>query len=799
MSYDLDQIIGRMSLHEKVMLVTGANSWKTQSYEHLGIPSIRMSDGSSGVRFQKDSDVSKEVSFYEAISGRFDSEEALENTHEATCFPSASTVSCSWNTKLVYSIGEAIAKECRHLGIHLLLGPGMNIRRHPLTARNFEYYSEDPYLTGELAAAMVNGVQDNGVGTSPKHFACHNSDTMRTRVDVIVEERALREIYLAGFERVVRKASPSTIMSAYNKINGVQTSEDPYLLNRILREEWGFGGAVISDWGAVKDVTAASKAGLDLQMPLSLSSSAYLENAVRTGKLDEKWLDRRVKNVLRLVFSLTESYSPLAEIDYAEHHRLARRAAEESIVLLKNDEGLLPLRTGKIKKLAVVGRLAEEPLYQGTGCAIVNAREVDIPLDHLRRLCEGKTAGEVGDGGSHSGGNGSMELRYAPGYLAGGQSDAALLDEAVRLAREADAVLVFAGAYLPEESDDYNRKDMNIEPGHQDLIEAVCAANPNSVLILANGESVEMPWADRARAVVGAGFSGEGMGEALANVLFGIVNPSGKLSATVPEKLSDTPAFLSFPGNLTELHYSEGIYVGYRYYDKKEIAPRYPFGFGLSYTRFEYGNLTLSESKLDLPGTLTVSVDITNAGEVFGKEIVQLYIAQPRSKLPRPPQELKGFAKVALQPGETKTVRFELEERDFACYDPEFGRWIAEGSGYEIRIGASSRDIRLASSVEVSGAFRAVSKLRTDSGFPELFESQTAKRIFYQFLIENGLIEPEQADERLDELLKWAFWGIQSFMDMNSAGVITYEKMSEVVDRINAALEAEQSDRASFV
>ncbi|WP_019910536.1 glycoside hydrolase family 3 C-terminal domain-containing protein [Paenibacillus sp. HW567] len=769
---DIDKLISQMTLHEKVMLCTGDNMWKTKAYEHLGIPSILMSDGSSGVRFQKNSDVSGDISFYESISGSFDSAEAVANTHEATCFPSNSTVSCSWNPELVYEIGQAIARECRRLGIHLLLGPGMNIRRHPLTARNFEYYSEDPCLTGEIAAAMVKGVQDGGVGASPKHFACHNSDTKRTRVNVTVEERALREIYLAGFERVVRKARPATIMSAYNKINGVQTSEDPELLNGILRGEWGFDGVVVSDWGAVKDAAAATRAGLDLQMPLSLSSSAYLENAVRNGELDEELIDLRVKNIVQLIFRLTENYEPLAEVDFTEHHRLARAAAAESIVLLKNEQGVLPLAPGKAKKLAVVGRLAAEPLYQGTGCAIVNAKEVDIPLEHIRKLCpEG------------------MEVRYAPGYHADGSTDAALLEEADLLAREADVVLVFAGAFLPEESDDYNRKDMDIEPGHEQLIAAICAANPNTVLILANGESVMMPWADQAKAVLETWFSGEGMGEALATILFGHVNPSGKLSATIPEKLSDTPAFLSFPGNLTELHYSEGIYVGYRYYDMKGIAPRYPFGHGLSYTQFAYSNLTLSEPEVHLPSVLKLTVDITNTGEVYGKEVVQLYLAQPHSKLPRPPQELKGFAKVALHPGETKSVEFLLEERDFACYNPECGEWSAASGSYTFRVGASSRDIRLTAEVQVSNPAEPVAKFRTDSGFPELLQNETARQIFYQFMIENGLVTPEQVDNKLDELLAGSFWGILSFMDMHSAGVITYEKMNDVIQRINALLE----------
>ncbi|MBT2290164.1 glycoside hydrolase family 3 C-terminal domain-containing protein [Paenibacillus albidus] len=771
MKINISGLVARMTLHEKVMLCTGENSWRTQAFEPLDIPSILMSDGSSGVRFQKDSDVTIPQSFYESISGRFDSEEAISHTHEATCFPSASTVACSWDTDLLQKIGEALGEECRHLGINLLLGPGMNIRRHPLTARNFEYYSEDPYLTGEMASALVMGVQSKGIGTSLKHFACHNSDTRRTRVNAIVDERALREIYLAAFERVIRKAKPTTVMSAYNKINGASASEDPFLLNQILREEWGFEGAVISDWGAVKNVVEATKAGLDLQMPLSLSSSLYLENAVKNGELPEEMLDRRVTRILELVFKLTESVVPTMEVDFARHHQLAQYAAESSIVLLKNERQLLPLTRDKVRKIAVIGRLATEPLYQGTGCAVVNAQQVDIPLDCLRNLCEGK-----------------IEVVYAPGYDMDGVAIPELLREAAQLAEEADAILVFAGANLPQESDDYNRKHMNIEPGHRQLIEEVCALNHDSVLILANGESLAMPWVDRAAAVLETWFGGEGMGEALAKIVLGHVNPSGKLPATIPIKLSHTPAYLTFQGNQPDMYYNEGIYAGYRYYDKKEIAPRFPFGHGLSYTRFTYSNLKLSTNTLTLPGNLKVFVDITNSGERYGKEIVQLYLSQPISRLPRPPKELKGFTKVGLNPGETRTVEFILEERDFSYYNPEFGEWVADSAEFIVRIGASSRKIRLSATVKVDNPRKYYSVIRTDSGFTELFENEAAKEIFYRFMVENGLIEENQVNEELDQLLLWSFWGLQSFMDMNSKGIITYEKMNEVVAKMNAAL-----------
>lgn len=770
---NIEDIIKKMTLHEKVMFCTGKNSWRTLDLPHLGVPSVLMSDGTSGVRFQMGSDDPKPSTFYDTLSGRFDDEKALNNTCEATAFPSGSAIACSWNKDLIRQVGRAIAAECRGIGIQLLLGPGINIRRHPLTARNFEYYSEDPCLAGDMAAAMVEGVQSLGVGTCMKHFACHNSDTRRTRVNVKAEERALREIYLAPYERVVKKADPTSVMSAYNKINGQECSGDNRYVRDILKKEWGFDGCVICDWGAVKDSVEASKGGIDLQMPLSPASSKYLEEAVQDGRLDEALLDERVRNILKLVQRLSES-APAdsnTEADFDRHHKLAREAASESMVLLKNDR-ILPIRPGFAKKLAVAGLLAEQPLYQGTGCAIVRAKEVDIPLTAIKRYAD-----EM-----------DMEVTYVPGYGADGTIDPDQLKKAELAAREADLVLVFAGSFLPEEDDDYNRKNMAIQEGHEALIHAVSGANENTVVILSNGDVCEMPWEAEVKGLLDVWYSGEGMGQAVADILFGESNPSGRLSATIPFRLSDTPAYLEFPGNTFDLTYNEGIYVGYRYYDKKDVTPRYPFGYGLSYTNFHYSGLKAGDD-YRVPGTYRVSVDITNRGAYGGKEVAQLYISQAAPGLPRPVRELKAFEKVYLDPGETKTVTFDLTERDFAYYDPESAGWVVDSDTFMIEIGASSRDIRESHKVQVYNEKKPVRRLRKDCGFAELLSTEQGREIFYNFLIERKLLTRDQINPETEKSFLWAFWPVRCFLDMGAGEMITYEMIDELIDRINQALE----------
>lgn len=767
----IETLIKELTLDEKISLCTGKNFWQTQNIDRLGIPSVTMSDGTNGVRFQKGSACEKRLPFRELIRGSFDTEEAIANTYPATCYPTGSAISCSWNRELIHQVGGAIARECRQLGIDLLLGPGINTRRYPLTARNYEYYSEDPCLAGDMAAAIIDGIQNEGVGTSLKHFACHNSDSYRTRVDVKVDQQALREIYLACFERAIKKSNPLTVMSAYNKINGEEASGNSPLVRDILKREWGYEGSVICDWGGIKNAIEATKGEIDLQMPHCASSVVRLKQAVESGEIGEDLLNQRVRRVLNLVYHLQEMKQPAVDIDWVKHHALAAQAAAESAVLLKNEDHILPLDPSGLKKLAVVGRLAKDPVFQGSGCAIVHAREVDIPLTCIEAECKNQ-----------------VEVHYAPGYNEYDQTTEASLKEAVLLASTADVVLVFAGNRCPEESDDYNRKDIRIEEGHQMLLEAVSAANPNVIVILASGEVLEMPWIHQVKGVLELWYGGEAAGKAVTELIFGHRNPSGKLSATIPMKLQDCPSYLGFTDHVFEIDYSEGIYVGYRYFDKKELAPRFPFGYGLSYTEFAYDNLRLSHTCVEAPEAVagvTVSADITNTGSRAGQEIVQLYIGQTHPRCPRPVRELKGFEKIRLAPGETKTVMFNLTRRDLAYYDVAAHAFVVDADSFAVEIGASSRDIRLRDTLQVMTTDRPREKLRLDCGFAELFENEEDQAAFDRFLESAGVVEPGEADEQMHDRMTNSFWAVSSYLDMNAGADVTWEMIEAFIHQRN--------------
>lgn len=762
----IEEIISKMTLHQKVLLCTGKNSWRTRDYEELSIPSILMSDGTSGVRFQIGSDQPEEMSFYDSLGGSFDNEEAMSRTYRATCFPSGSAIASSWDTELIKKVGEKLAGECKELGINMLLGPGMNIHRHPLTARNFEYYSEDPVVTGEMAAAIVSSVQSQGVGTCMKHFACHNSDSRRTRVNVTVSERALREIYLAGYERVVKKAHPVSLMSAYNKINGEEVSGNNRITRDILKGEWGFDGAIVCDWGAVKDPVEASKGRIDLQMPLSKSSAAYLEAAVENGQLDEALIDERAARILKLVYQLKEWEADWKEIKYEESHWLAVEAASESMVLVKNENHSLPLNPYKGEKIAVIGHLAKKPTYQGTGCAAVHARQVDIPYDALLPYMK------------------ECEVTFAEGYLADGSTTEELIQKAVKAAKESDQVILFVGSFLPGEDDDYNRKDIRLPEGMVQVIESVSAVNKNCVVVLSSGEVCEMPWRHQVPAVLLTWFSGEGMGSAIADILFGKVSPSGRLANTVPERLQDTPAYLSFDGNIYEIPYAEDIYVGYRYYEKKGIKPAYPFGYGLSYTSFTYDHLNVEEEDQQT----IVTVDVTNTGDMAAKHVVELFIEpKMKTRLPRPVRELKAFKKIFLEPGEKKQVQFYLERRDFAYYDPKAKDWVVENGDYAIEICHDCMNVALSATLTKSGEKYPV-PLNYDCGFYEMFQYPEVRAMFYEFLVEQGLVTKDQVDEKLEKGIVWSFWAVRSFLDMNSDGLISFEAYNDFIDKANEVI-----------
>ncbi|SIT05091.1 glycoside hydrolase family 3 C-terminal domain-containing protein [Alicyclobacillus vulcanalis] len=656
-------LVSQLTLEEKASLCSGLNFWQTQPIERLGIPALCLTDGPHGVRLQRQG------------GGVFDSE-------PATCFPTSAALASTWNPALVERVGEALGDECRSLGVHVLLGPGANIKRSPLCGRNFEYFSEDPLLSGQMAAAHIRGVQSRGVGTSLKHFAANNQEYRRLTTDARVDERALREIYLASFEGAVQGGRPWTVMCAYNRLNGTYCSEHPWLLTEVLRRQWGFDGIVVSDWGAVNDRVRALAAGLDLEMPGGpYAQDADIVRAVREGRLDEAQLDETVTRLLELV---DRAYRPRADepIDVEGHHRLAREVAGEAMVLLKNDGSVLPVAPGS--RVAVIGAFAEHPRYQGGGSSHVTPTRLDIPLHELKRAF------------------GEESVTYAPGYaLDDDEPRADLIEEAARIAAEADAAIVFAG--LPEswESEGYDRPHMRMPDAHVQLIEAIAARQPNVIVVLSNGAPVEMPWISKVPAVIEAYLAGQAFGGAIADVLSGAVNPSGKLAETFPIRLEHNPSHPFFPGEGDRVEYREGVFVGYRYYDTKEMDVLFPFGHGLSYTTFTYENLRASTGRMRDDEVLVVQVDVRNTGPRFGKEVVQLYVEPGSPRTIRPRRELRAFAKVALHPGEVQTVEFQLGKRAFSHYDEEAQDFVVESGPYLIRVGASSRDLRLEARVEV--------------------------------------------------------------------------------------------------
>ncbi|NOK59291.1 MAG: Periplasmic beta-glucosidase [Chloroflexi bacterium AL-W] len=674
---DIDQLVEAMTLEEKATLCTGSAFWVTAAIERLDISAIVLSDGPHGVR--RSTDVN----------------EMMAEHFPATCFPTASALAATWNTALLHEIGQTLGEEAIALNVDVLLGPGVNMKRSPRCGRNFEYFAEDPFIAGEMGAALAEGVQSKGVGTSLKHFAANNQETRRFTINAIVDERTLHEIYLPAFETVVKRAKPWTVMCAYNRLNGPYCSEHHELLVDILKQAWGFEGVVVSDWGAVHDRVAALRGGLDLEMPGPKARRVQsVIEAVQRNELDEAVLDESVRRILRIVKQATATPKG-GTFDVAKHHALARRAAGEAIVLLKND-GVLPLQ--QPSKIAVIGRSAKQPQYQGGGSSHITATRVDIPFDELQ-----KQAGDA-------------TLSYSEGYPAGAEFDQKLIDEAVAAAQAVDVALLYVALPGNIESEGYDRNDIALTEQQIALIKAVCTAQPQTVVILNSGSVMAMSaWIDGAGAVLQAWFMGQAGGGAIADVLFGAVNPSGKLTETFPLRLADTPSHINFPGNPREVHYGEGIFIGYRYYETKDIPVLFPFGHGLSYTTFDYSNLQTSATLFDDVDGLTISVDVTNTGTVAGQEIVQCYVRDVESGLMRPDKELKGFAKVALDPGETKTVTMKLDFRAFAYYHPLYKQWITEDGEFEILVGASSADIRLQTTVSLRSTVMLPSLLNRES------------------------------------------------------------------------------------
>ena len=653
-------IINSLDLEQKCALLSGGTVFTTRALPGKGIPAITLSDGPNGVRKQ---------------AGAAD-HLGLNPSVPATCFPTSATVANSWDPELGEAVGAAMGEEAAAQGVSVLLGPGLNIKRSPLCGRNFEYFSEDPYLAGKMAAAYVRGIQKNGIAACPKHFAVNSQELRRMASDSIVDERTLREIYLTGFEMVVKEAQPKTIMSAYNLVNGTYANENAHLLMDILRRDWGFDGAVVTDWGGSNDHALGVKNGSTLEMPAPGGDAVReLMKAVQTGKITEADVDARLEELLELVFTTKAAVDAApGKFDADAHHALARRAAAQSIVLLKNETGLLPLAKGE--KVAVIGDFAQTPRYQGAGSSAVNSIKVDSFLDCLAE-------------------SGLNSVGYAKGFDREGKPDEALKAEAVVLAKNANVVLLCMGLDEIKESEGIDRADMKLAENQLELLVAVAAANPNVVVLLSAGSSLESAWVKDCKALVYGCLGGQAGAGALVEVLTGAQNPCGKLAETWARSYADTPAKENFGGDGPTVEYREGLYVGYRYYDTAGVPTAFPFGYGLSYTSFAYSDL-----KADASGaTLTV----TNTGSCAGAEVVQLYVAKPDAKIFRPAKELKGFAKVQLAAGESKTVTIPLDDKAFRYWNVATDRWEVEGGSYQLLVGASSADIRLRAAVTVDG------------------------------------------------------------------------------------------------
>ncbi|MFD4422313.1 glycoside hydrolase family 3 C-terminal domain-containing protein [Agromyces sp. NPDC058484] len=654
-----------LTLEEKASLTSGADFWTTKAIDRVGVPSIMMTDGPHGLRKQ---------------SGGLD-HIGLSESVPATCFPPAVGLSASFDPELAERVGEALGIESAIEGVAVILGPGINIKRSPLCGRNFEYMSEDPIVSGVMGSGLVRGIQSKGVGSSLKHFAANNQETDRLRVSSDIDPRPLREIYLRGFERVVRDTQPWTVMCSYNRLNGVYASEDPWLLTTVLRDDWGFEGVVVSDWGAVNDRVEGVPAGLDLEMPSSNGrTDAELVAAVREGRMAESALDAVADRVLDLVRKALARPVVEGPLDVDAHHALAREVAGRSIVLLKNDGVILPLSRGT--RVAVIGVFAEVPRYQGAGSSQIIPTRLDTALEEIRALAEG-------------------EVAYAPGFTTDGSGDAAALrEDAVAVAANAETVVLFLGVPASEESEGFDRHHIDLPAAQLELLDAVVAANPNLVVVLSNGGVVDLTFADRVPAILEGWLLGQAGGGGTADVLYGVVNPSAKLAETIPLRLEDTPAFGNFPGEHGHVRYGEGLLVGYRWYDAKGLDVRYPFGYGMSYTTFDISGASAS---VDADGDVVVTVSVTNTGQIAGREVVQAYISLPGSSVQRPPRELKSFQSVALEPGETKEITLTLRRGELAYWDIRVERWIVESGTYTVEVGASSRDLRTSATVQVAG------------------------------------------------------------------------------------------------
>ena len=675
-------LIRKLTLSQKATLLSGANFWNTVALPQAGVPSIMMTDGPHGLRKQ---------------AGKED-HLGINKSVPATCFPTAAALAQSWDEALLERVGLIIGAEAVANNVGAVLGPGLNIVRDPLAGRAFEYFSEDPYVSGKLAAAMIRGIQANGIAATPKHFAVNSQEHMRMSVDEIVDERTLHELYLEGFRRAITEGKPKLLMTAYNKINGIYANEHEYLLRTVLRDTWRYDGAIVTDWGGNHDPVAAIRARAGLEMPSSHGLTATaLENAVKSGKITENELDMAVDSLLELVFTTHAALHGEAVVDIDAHHEAAVDAARRSMVLLKNDENTLPLAYGT--RVAVVGDFAEVPRYQGAGSSLVNPTKLSTALNAIR--CD----------------DALQLVGYEPGFIRTGGASKRRLARAVRLAQQADAVVVYVGLDESKEAEGIDRTTLALPDNQLECIAALAAVHSRVIVVVAAGGAVELPFADNVQAIIAASLAGQGGGVALADILAGRVSPSGKLTVSYPLHYSDAPTAGAFPGRERTAEHREGLYVGYRYYETADVAVLYPFGHGLSYTTFSYTSLRVRPHE--------VTFTIKNTGNVAGEEVVQLYVCPPQGKVFRPARELKGFVKVALQPGQSKRITVPFDDHTFAHYDVASGKWKVAGGEYTVEIGASVRDIRLSNTVAIQGAARLTSY--DPAVYPHYYSGDVAK------------------------------------------------------------------------
>lgn len=750
MGLDVEALLDQLTLEEKASLTSGSGFWYTVAIERLGIPKIMVSDGPHGLRAQP---------------GEGD-HLGIGESLPATCFPTASAIASAWNPDLLHRIGAALAQEARAINLSVILGPGVNMKRSPLCGRNFEYFSEDPYLAGELGVGIVEGIQSHGVGTSVKHYAANNQESDRQRVDAQIDERTLREIYLPAFERTVTACQPWTIMCSYNKVNGLSASENPWLLTSVLREEWGFTGLVVSDWGAVYHRVPALKAGLDLEMPPNRPRSLdQIVAAVRAGDLDEQVLDARVRTVLELVdkgmgvLDLDEDFDPDA------HHQLARAAAAESVVLLKNDpreDGTAILPLAPIGRVAVIGEFARTPRYQGAGSSQVIPTKVESVLDELTATFP--------------------DVTFAAGYGIGDTSDDdALRAEAVTAASAAETVVVLIGLPGADESEGFDRTHMNLPANQIATLQWVAAANPNVVVVLVNGSTVLLDEVTpHATALVEAWLGGQAAGGAIADVLSGKVNPSGRLAETFPHRLEDNSSYLNFPGDSQVVRYGEGLYIGYRGYDKTATDVAFPFGFGLSYTTFELSDLRVATSGSVVEGDLAaeVTLTVTNTGSVAGADVVQVYVRDVATSVARPVRELKGFAKPFLDAGQSQQVTITLDQRAFSFWSDVHKRWVVEAGEFAIEVGHHSRDLPLTHAVTID-APSVAAPITADSSLHEWMADPVASELIAE-AVAGGQPDPTRDKEFVAIIGAMPMSTLASFKGMS----IDYDTLDKLAERL---------------